>query len=110
VADVSQRPLAHHGGLRGLFRLDVAERAQIRGLGDTKAVRVKAALELGPCPAAFSSQRLVRLACTGDGRTGCISRRSCEGANTAIPPWELSKKNPWNRASATVARPMPLVG
>jgi hypothetical protein len=28
VTDVSQRLLAHHGGLRGLFRLDVAELAQ----------------------------------------------------------------------------------
>jgi DNA repair protein RadC len=45
--DVSQRLLAHHGGLRGLYRLDVVELARIRGLGDAKAVRVKAALELG---------------------------------------------------------------
>ena len=47
VTDVSQRLLAHHGGLRGLFRLDVAELARVRGIGDAKAVRVKAALELG---------------------------------------------------------------
>ena len=46
VTDVSQRLLAHHGGLRGLFRLDVAELARVHGLGDAKAVRVKAALEL----------------------------------------------------------------
>ena len=45
--NVSQRLLAHHGGLRGLLRLDVAELARVRGLGDAKAVRVKAALELG---------------------------------------------------------------
>jgi DNA repair protein RadC len=45
--DVSQRLLAHHGGLRGLFRLDVAELARVCGIGDAKAVRVKAALELG---------------------------------------------------------------
>jgi DNA repair protein RadC len=47
VTDVSQRLLAHHGGLRGLFRLDVAELARVRGLGDAKAMRVKAVLELG---------------------------------------------------------------
>src|SRR5215212_12042415 len=47
VTDVSQRLLAQHGGLRGLFRLEVAELARIRGLGDAKAVRLKAALELG---------------------------------------------------------------
>ena len=44
---MSQRLLAHHGGLRGLVRLDVAELARVRGLGDAKAVRVNAALELG---------------------------------------------------------------
>ena len=47
VTDVSQRLLAQHGGLRGLFRLEVAELARIRGLGDAKAVRLQAALELG---------------------------------------------------------------
>ena len=47
VTDVSQRLLAHHGGLRGLFRLDVAELALVRGLGDAKSVRLKAALDLG---------------------------------------------------------------
>jgi DNA repair protein RadC len=54
VTDVSQRLLAHHGGLRGLYRLDVAELARVRGLGDAKAVRVKAALELGRRLAALS--------------------------------------------------------
>jgi DNA repair protein RadC len=56
VTDVSQRLLAHHGGLRGLYRLDVAELARIRGLGDAKAVRVKAALELGRRLAALSPE------------------------------------------------------
>jgi DNA repair protein RadC len=54
VTDVSQRLLAEHGGLRGLFQMDVAELACIRGLGDTKAVRFKAALELGRRLAALS--------------------------------------------------------
>ena len=56
VTDLSQRLLAHHGGLRGLFRLDVAELARVRGLGDAKAVRVKAALELGRRLAALSPE------------------------------------------------------
>ena len=56
VTDVSQRLPAHHGGLRGIFRLDVAELARIRGLGDAKAVRVKAALELGRRLAALSPE------------------------------------------------------
>jgi hypothetical protein len=46
VTDLSQRLLAHHGGLRGLFRLDVAELARVRGLGDGRFARLKAALVL----------------------------------------------------------------
>ena len=56
VTAVSQRLLAHHGGLRGLFRLDVAELARVRGLGDAKAVRLKATLELGRRLAALSPE------------------------------------------------------
>ncbi|MCC6315534.1 MAG: DNA repair protein RadC [Thermomicrobiales bacterium] len=47
VTDVAQRVLAEHGGLRGLMRMEVAELARVRGIGDAKAVRLKAALELG---------------------------------------------------------------
>jgi DNA repair protein RadC len=54
VTEVAQRLLAQHGGLRGLFQMDVAELARIRGLGDAKAVRLKAALELGRRLAALS--------------------------------------------------------
>ena len=54
VTDVSQRLLAQHGGLRGLFRMDLVELSRIRGLGDAKAVRLKAALELGRRLAALS--------------------------------------------------------
>ena len=56
VTDLSQRLLAEHGGLRGLFRLEVSELAAIRGLGDAKAVRLKAALELGRRLAALSPE------------------------------------------------------
>jgi DNA repair protein RadC len=54
VTDVAQRLLAQHGGLRGLFQMEVAELASIRGLGDAKSVRLKAALELGRRLAALS--------------------------------------------------------
>ena len=47
VTDVAQRLLAQHGGLRGLRNLEVVELTRIRGLGEAKAVRLKAALELG---------------------------------------------------------------
>lgn len=56
VTDLSQRLLAQHGGLRGLFRLEISELAEIRGLGDAKAVRLKAALELGRRLAALSPE------------------------------------------------------
>ncbi len=54
VTDLSQRLLAHHGGLRGLFRIDLIEVARIHGVGDAKSVRLKAALELGRRLAALS--------------------------------------------------------
>ncbi|MDQ3695588.1 MAG: DNA repair protein RadC [Chloroflexota bacterium] len=47
VTDLAQRLIVEQGGLRGLMRLEVSELARIRGVGDAKAVRVKAALELG---------------------------------------------------------------
>jgi DNA repair protein RadC len=47
VTDVSQRLLTHHGGLRGLFRPDVAELVRVPGINDADATRVKAVLELG---------------------------------------------------------------
>jgi DNA repair protein RadC len=47
VTDVAQRLVAEHGGLRGLLRMETAELARIRGIGDAKAVRLKAALEIG---------------------------------------------------------------
>lgn len=56
VTDLSQRLLAHHGGLRGLYRLEISELAKIRGLGDAKAVHLKAALELGRRLAALSPE------------------------------------------------------
>ena len=56
MTDVSQRLLTQYGGLRGLFRMDLAELSRIHGLGDAKAVRLKAALELGRRLAALSPE------------------------------------------------------
>jgi DNA repair protein RadC len=47
VTHVAQRLLADCGGLRGLLRMDLAELARVRGVGDARSVRLKAALELG---------------------------------------------------------------
>ena len=54
VTALSQRLIVEYGGLRGLQRLEVAELARVRGVGDAKAVRLKAALELGRRLAALS--------------------------------------------------------
>ena len=66
VTDLSQRLLAQHGGLRGLFRLEISELAEIRGLGDAKAVRLKAALELGRRLAALSPEERAQVTCPDD--------------------------------------------
>ncbi len=66
VTDLSQRLLAQHGGLRGLFRLEISELAEIRGLGDAKAVRLKAALELGRRLAALSPEERAQVTSPDD--------------------------------------------
>ena len=63
---MAQRLLAEHGGLRGLMRLDVAELARIRGVGDAKAVKLKAALELGRRLAALSPDERPQIASPDD--------------------------------------------
>ena len=55
ITDLSQRPRAKYGGLRGLFRLDLIELVCIHGVGDAKSVRLKAALEWGRRLAALST-------------------------------------------------------
>lgn len=46
VTDLAQRLLREHGDLRGLQKLDVVEMAKLHGLGEAKAAKLKAALEL----------------------------------------------------------------
>ncbi len=46
VVDVAQRLLATHGGLLGLSRVDYADLCKERGLGEVKAAKLKAAVEL----------------------------------------------------------------
>jgi DNA repair protein RadC len=47
VVQVSQRLLRDTGGLRGLYQMSFEELAAQRGVGESKACRIKAALELG---------------------------------------------------------------
>lgn len=46
VVDIAQRLLATHGGLLGLSRVDYADLCKERGLGEVKAAKLKAAVEL----------------------------------------------------------------
>lgn len=56
VLSMSQRLLVEHGGLPGLYRLDFEELAHTRGIGESKASKIKAALELGRRLAAASPE------------------------------------------------------
>lgn len=57
VTAVAQRLLVEHDGLLGLSKLDVAELARIRGVGEAKAARLKAALELASRVAALAPEQ-----------------------------------------------------
>lgn len=47
VMRLAERLLAHSGGLSGLARASIAEIEQVHGIGQAKAVQIKAAFELG---------------------------------------------------------------
>jgi DNA repair protein RadC len=61
VTAVAQRLLVEHGGLLGLMKLDVEELARIRGLGEAKAAKLKAALELASRVAALGPDQRPRI-------------------------------------------------
>lgn len=56
VISLSQRLIAEYGGLAGIHRLDFEELARVRGIGESKASKLKAALELGRRLAAASPE------------------------------------------------------
>ena len=66
VTDVSQRVLAEHGGLRGLMQMEVGELARVRGLGEAKAIRLKASLELGRRLAALNPDQRPQITAPDD--------------------------------------------
>ena len=106
VTDVSQRLLAHHGGLRGLFRLDMAELARVRGLGDAKAVRVKAALELGRRLAALSPEERPPVGSPEDAGQG-PSTGGTSAENPGAVLAESSSARGWRRGEAARRPPQP---
>jgi DNA repair protein RadC len=57
VTAVAQRLLVEHGGLIGLMKLDAGELARIRGVGEAKAAKLKAALELASRLAALAPEQ-----------------------------------------------------
>lgn len=61
VTSIAQRLLTKHGGLAGLLRLDVVELARERGVGEAKATKVKAALEIGRRLAAIAPEERPRI-------------------------------------------------
>src|SRR5688500_11448979 len=57
VTEVAQRLLRDHGGLPGLMKLDAIELARIHGVGEAKAAKLKAALELAIRLAAMAPEQ-----------------------------------------------------
>jgi DNA repair protein RadC len=66
VTDLAQRLLRDHGGLTGLMRMDVVELANIRGLGEAKAAKLKAALEIGVRLAALGPDQRLQISSPDD--------------------------------------------
>ena len=61
VTTMAQRLLHDCGGLTGLMRMEFVELAGVRGVGESKASKVKAAFELGRRLAAISDQGKPRI-------------------------------------------------
>ena len=61
VTTMSQRLLHQCGGLSGLMRMEFLELAKVRGVGESKASKVKAAFELGRRLAAISEEGRPRI-------------------------------------------------
>lgn len=66
VTDLAQRLLRDYGGLTGLMRMDVVELASIRGLGEAKAAKLKAALEVGVRLAALGPEQRLQISSPDD--------------------------------------------
>ena len=61
VTTMADRLLSQHGGLPGLMRMDLIELARVKGVGESKAAKVKAAFELGRRLAAISAEDRARI-------------------------------------------------
>jgi DNA repair protein RadC len=66
VTTLSQRLLNENGGLLGLMKLDVLELAAFRGVGQAKAAKVKAALEIASRVVALGPESRLRITSPDD--------------------------------------------
>ncbi len=66
VIRLSERLLLDFGGLPGLARATVAELAAVNGIGDAKAVQIKAALEMGKRMVASAPEERPRVSSPAD--------------------------------------------
>ena len=55
--ELSQDIINHYGGIKALNYLDVEEMKKVKGIGDAKAVQVKAAVELGRRLASLNQEK-----------------------------------------------------
>lgn len=66
VVRMSERLLNQAGGLRGLYRMEFEELARQKGIGESKACKIKAALELGRRLAAAAPEERVAIEAPDD--------------------------------------------
>ncbi len=66
VVRLSERLLAHFGGLPGLAKASIAELQVVKGIGPVKAIETKAALEIGRRLIASSPEQKPQVSCPAD--------------------------------------------
>ena len=76
VVRLAERTLVFSGGLPGLARLSITEIMEIKGIGEAKAVEIKAALELGRRLIASSPQEKPKISSPADAANLLMSEMS----------------------------------
>lgn len=76
VVRLAERTLVFSGGLPGLTRLSVTELMEIKGIGEAKAVEIKAALELGRRLVASSPKEKPKITSPADAANLLMSEMS----------------------------------
>ena len=76
VVRLAERTLVFSGGLPGLTRLSITELMEIKGIGEAKAVEIKAALELGRRLVASSPKEKPKITSPADAANLLMSEMS----------------------------------